>query len=479
MTTAQNNIPLDRLILRNLQYNEDFARKVFPHFKEEYFSNDAEKLYYSRLSNHFTKFNALPSHEEIKVELQDLPVSQDIYTDAIGMANSFLEAKDAQVNPQWLYNQAEEFCKDRALLIALQQAALIAGGHENKQGLSKTAIPELLAKALSISFDINIGHNYTKDTDERYIHYTKKLHKIKFHWDSFNEITNGGAERGTLNCVVGGTGIGKSIFLCDLAANYVLMGYKVLYISLEMSEMNLAQRIDANIMNVNINEFEKMGRETWDEKTKKMQDKCKGELVFKQYPNGEAHAGNFRALLLELKQKQNFIPDIVLVDYINICGSSRLKKSDNSYGYLKSVAEELRALMVEQNIVGWTGVQFNRGGNNNSDADITNTAESMGVVHTLDFLVALIVSDDLINMGQIMVKQLKTRYGDISKKTRFNMGLDRSKMRIYELANSGLAMAPNVPAAGTQRPSYLQPKNTTTPTTPTKPTTPTGKGIKV
>ena len=465
-------VEIEKVILRNLQYNEDFARKVLPFIKEEYFLQQDDRLYFARLEKYFNEYNALPTKEAMVIDIQDLKTSQDIVTSSIKMAEDFSADKGSPVNTNWLMDQAEEFCRGKALYLALMESIAIADG--NNSSLQKTAIPDILSKALAVSFDSDIGHDYLKDTDKRYEFYTTKANKIKFHIDSFNIITNGGAERKTLNAVAAGTNAGKTIMLCDLAANYMREGYNVLYITLEMADMKIAQRIDANLMNIDINDIDKMPKILWDEKVEQVRAKCKGKLVFKEYPTSGANASHFRYLIRELKQKQNFIPDVIMIDYINICASVRYKNAAESYGYMKGVTEELRGLMVETNAVGWTGVQFNRAGINNSDADMTNTGESMGIVHTLDFLVALIVTEDLIKNGQVMIKQLKSRYGDKDKTPKFMVGIDRPKMRFYELTNSGTSF--NAPSS---QPRASAPNRASTTSVLQQQPTKTTKGVKV
>ena len=463
-------VEVEKIILRNLNYNEDFARKVMPFIKEEYFLQDDERLYFSRLEKHFVEYNALPTKEAIILDIQDLKLHADTVNSAVKMAEVFAEEQGTPVTTNWLMDEAEKFCKEKAVYLALMEAVQIQGG-TSKLGVS--AIPDILMKACSVCFDSDVGHDYLNGFDKRHEFYTTKANKIKFHLDSFNKITHGGAERKTLNCIAAGTNAGKSIFLCDLAANYMKEGYNVLYITLEMADMKIAQRIDANLMNVDINDIEKIPKLLWDEKAQAVRAKCKGKLYFKEYPTSGANASHFRFLIRELKQKQNFIPDVIMIDYINICASVRYKNAAESYGYMKGVTEELRGLMVETNAIGWTGVQFNRAGINNSDADMTNTGESMGIVHTLDFLVALIVSEDLIKNGQVMIKQLKSRYGDVNNISKFLIGIDRPTMRFFELNNSGMTYTPTPPIKSAPN------RPTTTSVIPQSQPTKTTKGVRI
>lgn len=466
-------IAIEKIILRNLQYDVDFARKTLPYLKGEYFSDANERIYFSNISSHYEKYNSGPDKESIMVDIQGMKLDDKTIKSVVSMAESMELDKNMVVNKQWLLEQTEEFCKNKSLYLALMESINVADG--NSANLSRTAIPEILSKALSVSFDTNIGHDYIKDTDRRFDYYNRKVNKIKFHLDSFNKITDGGVEKKTINCVIAGTGVGKSIWLCDLAAHYITQGLNVLYITLEMSEEKIAQRVDANLLNVNISDIQKIPKLSWDEKITKLKEKCSGKLIVKEYPTSSAHAGHFRFLCRELQQKQNFIPDIIIIDYINICASQRYKNVAESYGYMKGVTEELRGLAVETNTVLWSALQFNRGGINNSDADMTNTGESMGIVHTLDFLFALIVTEQLISMGQVLAKQLKTRYGDITSMNQFVIGLDRTKMKFYELTNNSTSFTPNKPANTIQHKQITQSVpvvNNSSSNTP-------GKGIKV
>lgn len=466
-------IAVEQIILRNLQYDVDFARKTLPYLKEEYFLNPEEKIYFSKINSYYEKYNSGPNKEAMLVGLQDMKLGNETFKSVIALVESIDADKDATVNKDWLLEQTEEFCKNKSLYLALTESINIADG--NDKNLSRTAIPDILSKALAVSFDTNIGHDYIKDTDKRFEYYNRKISKLKFHLESFNKITDGGAERKTINCVIAGTNVGKSIWLCDLAANYIVQGFNVLYITLEMAEEKIAQRIDANLLNVDIADIQKIPKLSWDDKIKKLKEKCTGRLIVKEYPTSSAHSGHFRFLCRELQQKQNFIPDVIIIDYINICASQRYKNRAESYGYMKGVTEELRGLAVETNTVLWSALQFNREGINNSDADMTNTGESMGIVHTLDFLVALIVTEQLISMGQVLIKQLKTRYGDITKMNQFVIGLDRPKMKFYELTNSAPSFTPSKNTSGTAN----KPASTYKPTINNKPSGAPGKGIKV
>ena len=430
------SVEREKIILRNLQYDEVFLRKVIPFMKQEYFLQEDDRLYFTRLEKYFNKYNTLPTKEAMMLDFQDLKEKQTTVESAMKMAEDFSKENKKPVDFNWLVNEAETFCQDKALYLAMMEAIKIM--ETDKDRLARTQLPDIMNKAVQVCFDSNVGHNYLLESDKRYEFYHTKSNKIKFHLESLNKVTNGGAERKTLNCVAAGTNAGKSILLCDLAANYMKSGLNVLYITLEMADMKIAQRIDANLMDVAINDIDKIPKIQWDERVASIRAKCKGKLIVKEYPTSGANASHFRFLIRELKQKQNFVPDVICVDYINICSSVRYKNAAESYGYMKGVTEEIRGLMMENDAIGWTGVQFNRAGINNSDADMTNTGESMGIVHTLDFLIALIATEDLITQGQVMIKQLKSRYGDVNTNQRFLVGLDRPKMRFFELNNSAL-----------------------------------------
>lgn len=432
---------LDSVILHNLQYNEDYARRVIPFLKDDYFFELKDRTYFSKLNDFFLKYNKLPDKDALLIDVQNTKMDEETYKSVTQMVDHFALKGKPQTDTQWLVDQTEEFCKNKSLWLGMQEAIAILKGADNNN-LAKTAIPDILSKALAVSFDTNVGHDYVYDADKRFEFYHNKPDKVKFHLETLNKITNGGYEKGTLNAVMAGTNVGKSIWLCDIAANALRDGKNVLYISLEMAEMKIAQRIDANLMNIDINEVDKMPKDLWDAKIAKFKDSWKSKLKFKQYPTSSAGANHFRFLLRELKQKQNFVPDIIIIDYLNITAAAKHKDRADSYGYLKCVSEEMRALGIEYNCPVWTGLQFNRSGNKNSDADMTNAGESFAIVHTLDFLLLMIVTEELINIGQVMFVQDKSRYGDVNNPKKFMVGLDRMKMRFYDLDNASIATGP-------------------------------------
>lgn len=425
---------IENLILHNLQHNEDYARKVFPYLKDEYFHNNAEKQYFIILNDYFQKYNALPSFDVVSVEIQNSKLTEQQFDNIIELTDTLktIKRNEAQ-SSTWLLEKTEEFCKNRALYNALSDAIIISQDEKTeKSQLLKTAIPDLLSSALAISFDTNIGHDYVDGADARYQYYNRKAHKIPSHLNILNVITGGGFERKTINCIAAATGIGKSMLLCDLAAGYIKNGYKILYITLEMAEEKIAQRIDANILNIPLSKFDALTEDDWKKKKEYIQKTCSGKLIVKEYPTATAHVGNFRFLLRELKQKKGFTPDVIIIDYLNICASSKYKDKSNSYGYIKSICEELRGFAVENNVVLLTATQLNRGGTDNSDADITHISESMGGPMTFDLLLALINSEELAISNQIMVKQLKNRYEDLMAHNKFLLGVDRPKMKFYD-----------------------------------------------
>lgn len=433
---------IEDVILRSLQYNEDYARKVIPFLKEDYFGmyDPANKIYFETVLDHFYKYNSLPNKQTLLVEFQNKKVNEKVYNALIEKAQEYDTLKDSP-DPNWLLNQSEQFCKDQAWHLAMQEAVSISNG-DNKN-LSTTAIPDIMQKALAVSFDSNIGHDYINDAMKRWEFYNQKTNKVPFHLSMLNKITDGGAEFKTINAVLAGTGVGKTIWLCDLAANYALMGYDVLYITLEVEEKKIAQRIDANLMNTIIGDVRRIPKVLFEDKIKQLKAKMKGRIIIKEYGTGGAHAGHFRALLTELKTKQNFVPRILIVDYLTICASARVKNRADMFLYNMSITEELRCLCQEYNMMGWTATQSNRDGLDNSEMGMKNTGMSIGTAFTFDFYLGLMVDEQLAQMGQCMVKQLgKNRYGDSQQDTKFIIGLDRARMRFHDLNNTSTAIVP-------------------------------------
>ena len=429
---------IERTILRNLIQNEAYTRAVLPYIKEEYFSDSDDKEAFKQVRDFILKYNSRPTYEALRIEV-DATKGLDAETSKkIGIMIDQLEA-DTSLPPNysWLLETTEKFCQDRSLYLALVESVKIA--NNNASGVSKGAIPNILADALSISFDPEVGHDYTEDFDFRYDYYHKVESRIPFDIELFNTATKGGIPLKTLNIILGGTGAGKSLFLCHFAASYLAQGKNVVYITLELAEEEIGKRIDANLLNVTFDTLQGMTKEEYEEQFARLKTKTHGRLFIKEYPTASASVNNFRALLSELKLKKRFKPDVVIVDYLNICTSARIKNGDgsNSYAYIKSIAEELRGFGVENEVMVWSATQTNRGGYGNSDAGLENTADSFGLPATADFMFLIYAGEELHALNQIMVKQLKSRYNDIMKMEKFNVGVDKSKMRLYDVDDVG------------------------------------------
>jgi len=424
---------MELTILRNLLCNEPFYRKVIPFLKSEYFNERHEKLIFEEISNFSAKYNIMPTAEVLIINLQNKKdLNEDIFQKTI---NTIGQLNKKPVEYNWLLDSTEKWCKDRAIYLALLESINIADGGNDK--LSTESIPNILQKALTVSFDEHVGHDYFENGSERYEFYHRKEEKIPFHLEYFNKITQGGLPNKTLNVAIGGTGCGKSLFMCDFAAGCISQGKNVLYITLEMSEERIAERIDANLFDVNIREISKIPESIFNNRINEIKRKTNGGLVIKEYPTTSAHAGHFKSLLNELYLKKIFKPDIIFIDYLNICGSSRHKGSAvNSYTYVKSIAEELRGLAVEHNVPVFTATQLTRSGFGSSDPDLTDTSESFGIPATADFMFALVSTEELEKENKIMVKQLKNRYNDPTTHKRFVVGIDRSRMKLYNIDNA-------------------------------------------
>lgn len=426
---------LEFLILTNLIENEDFTRKVLPYIKEEYFRNKHEKLIFKLINSYVASYNTLPSKEALYIELSNTAgLSQDVYEnakDAIGHLHS-----TESVDGQWLVDQAEDFCQDRALNNALLKSVEIV---ENKPE-TKGKIPEILTEALGVSFDTDIGHSYFDNWEDRYAFYTSTTTKKPFSLDMFNKITGGGIEAKTLTVALAGTHVGKSRWMCHEAATDVHRGRNVLYITMEMAEMKIAERLDANLLDVPMSDLKYLNKD--DYKRRLDMIRSTGKLIVKEYPTSMPSVLNFKHLLNELRLKQNFSPDVIYIDYINICASSRMKKGQsNSYEYIKAISEEMRGLAVEMKVPIITATQTNRHGFTSSDLGLEDTAESFGLPATADFMFALISTEELTELDQQLVKQLKNRFGDPTKYNKFVIGLDRSKMRYYDVEDSAQTVA--------------------------------------
>lgn len=429
---------IERTIIRNLIQNEAFTRAVLPYIKEDYFSEGDDKEAFKQVRDFILKYNSRPTFEALRIEL-DATKGLDAETSKkIGIMIDQMEA-DTSLPPNysWLLETTEKFCQDRSLYLALVESVKIA--NNNASGVSKGAIPNILADALSISFDPEVGHDYTEDFDFRYDYYHKVEARIPFDIELFNKATKGGIPPKTLNMILGGTGAGKSLFLCHFAASYLAQGKNVLYVTLELAEEEIGKRIDANLLNVSFDTLQAMTKEEYENAFSRLKTKTQGRLFIKEYPTASASVNNFRALLSELKLKKRFKPDVIIIDYLNICTSSRIKNSDgsNSYAYIKSIAEELRGFAVENEVILWSATQTNRGGYGNSDAGLENTADSFGLPATADFMFLIYAGEELQVLNQIMIKQLKSRYDDIMKMEKFNVGVDKSKMRLYDVDDLG------------------------------------------
>ena len=425
---------IENTILKNLLLNEDYARKVLPFVKTEYFDNTKEKVIFEEIAKFIATYNKLATREVLHIECEKRKdITDDTYKEVVDYIDKFDLEK---ANNDWLLNQTEKWCRDRAIYLALVESISIADGNDDKKNVD--AIPNILSDALAVSFDNHVGHDYLEDYSDRFDFYHQREEKIPFDLEFFNKITKGGLPNKTLNVALAGTGVGKSLFMCHCASSALLQGKNVLYITMEMAEEKIAERIDANLLNVNIQQLTDLPRQMFETKVSKLASKTQGSLIIKEYPTASAHSGHFRALLNELALKKSFKPDIVFIDYLNICASSRYRGSIsvNSYSYIKAIAEELRGLACEANVPVVSATQTTRTGYSSSDVDITDTSESFGLPATADLMFALISTEELEQQGSILVKQLKNRYNDISINKRFLVGIDRAKMRLFDCEQS-------------------------------------------
>ena len=425
---------IENTILKNLLLNEDYARKVLPFVKTEYFDNTREKVIFEEIAKFIATYNKLATREVLHIECEKRKdITDDTYKEVVDYIDKFDLEK---ANSEWLLNQTEKWCRDRAIYLALVESISIADGNDDKKNVD--AIPNILSDALAVSFDNHVGHDYLEDYSDRFDFYHQREEKIPFDLEFFNKITKGGLPNKTLNVALAGTGVGKSLFMCHMASSCLLSGKNVLYITMEMAEEKIAERIDANLLNVNIQQLTDLPRQMFETKVSKLASKTQGSLIIKEYPTASAHSGHFRALLNELALKKSFKPDIVFIDYLNICASSRYRGSIsvNSYSYIKAIAEELRGLACEANVPVVSATQTTRSGYGSSDVELTDTSESFGLPATADLMFALISTEELEELGQIMVKQLKNRYNDLNMNKRFVVGVDRSKMRLYDCEQS-------------------------------------------
>ena len=421
---------IEKVILRNLVYNEEYLRKVLPFIEPDYFNDRNERVVFEHITKYAAEYNSLITKEVLQIEIEDRrDITQDEVKNIYGTIN---ELEDIECDFEWLSDTTEKWCRDRAIYLALMESIKIADGQDDKK--NRDAIPTILSDALSVSFNRNVGHDYLEDYEERYELYNRKESRIQFDLEYFNKITKGGLPNKTLNIALAGTGVGKSLFMCHHASSVLLEGKNVLYITLEMAEEKIAERIDANLLNVNIQEIVDLPKPIFEGKVTNLAKKTQGSLIIKEYPTASAHSGHFKALLNELALKKSFKPDIIFIDYLNICASSRYRAGSNvnSYSYIKAIAEELRGLAVEANVPIFSATQTTRSGFASSDVDLTDTSESFGLPATADLMFALITTEELEGLGQIMVKQLKNRYNDPTYNRRFVIGVDRTKMRLYD-----------------------------------------------
>ena len=435
---------IEQAVLRSLLTDEKYMRKVLPFIRPEYFEGPYRVLF-KEAGKFVAKYNKLPTAESLVIELQEannmsdeqFQISMDI------IPNLF---KTEEVDNDWLLDTTEKWCQDRALHNAVMESiSIIDGKHES---LTKNALPDILQKALGVAFDTNVGHDYVENAEQRFEFYNKDEDRLPFDLEYFNKITKGGIPNKTLNIALAGTGVGKSLFMCHVAAAALTQGRNVLYITMEMAEERIAERIDANLLNVAIEQIEKLPKTLFTEKVAELAKKTNGKLIIKEYPTGSAHSGHFRALLNELKLKRQFQPDIIFIDYLNICSSSRMKGmggSINSYNYIKAIAEELRGLAVEFDVPVFSATQTTRSGFTNSDVGLEDTSESFGLPATADLMFAIISTEELEKSGQLMVKQLKNRYNDPTKYKRFVIGVDRSKMRLFDAEESNQTLMDDTP----------------------------------
>ena len=425
---------VEQLVLKNLLLDEVYLRKALPFIKGEYFSNILEKNLFGVISKYFTEYNALPTKEALEIEVGQLDtISDEQHQSILALIRDIDNEKS---DPEWIVDTTEKWCKERAIYLALMESIKIAEGNDDKK--TANAIPNILSDALAVSFDNHIGHDYLQDYEERYEFYHKTEDKIPFDLEYFNRITKGGLPNKTLNIALAGTGVGKSLFMCHVASTCLLENKDVLYITLEMAEEKIAERIDSNLLNCDIQNLNQLPQMMFNNKISALSKKTEGKLVIKEYPTASAHCGHFKSLLNELALKKSFRPDIIFIDYLNICASSRYRAGTNvnSYSYIKSIAEELRGLAVEANVPIVSATQTTRSGFASSDIDLTDTSESFGLPATADLMFALISTEELEGLNQIMVKQLKNRYNDPTVNKRFVVGIDRSKMRLYDVEQS-------------------------------------------
>ena len=428
------NLKIETVILQNLVNDDEYMRKVIPFLKRDYFIDNNEKIIYDQIKNFIDQYNAVPNKDALVIAVQnDKSLTEDQYKEIVDTVNLL---DPTEHNRDWLYKETEKFCKDKAIYNAILSSIAIIDGRDKAK--SEDGIPALLQDALGVCFDNNVGHDYLQSAESRYEFYHRVESRTPFDLEYFNKITNGGLPNKTLNVVLAGTGVGKSLFMCHVAASTLAQGKNVLYITLEMAEERIAERIDANLMNITMDQLKDLPKATFESRIEKIRNKTEGNLIIKEYPTAGAHVGHFKALLNELQLKKQFKPAMIIIDYLNICASSRFKAGSNinSYTLIKSIAEELRGLAVEENVPILSATQTTRSGYGNTDVELTDTSESFGLPATVDFMFALISTEELEQLNQLMVKQLKNRYNDPTANKRFMIGVDRAKMKLYDLEQS-------------------------------------------
>ena len=425
---------LESTILKNLVHSESYARKVLPFLSKEYFTEQTDRVVYELISTFVDKYNKTPTTEILEISLQNTNLKEQTYTDASSLIKE-LSTYQA-VDQEWLVAETEKFCKDKAVYNAILKSIEIIDGRDKKH--TTEALPSILQEALAVNFDNHVGHDYINDASSRFDFYHKQETRIPFDLDLFNRITGGGLPNKTLNVVLAGTGVGKSLFMCHYAASCLDQGKNVLYITMEMAEERIAERIDANLMSVELDQLKDLPKQMYDSRIERIKAKTEGRLIIKEYPTAGANVGHFKALLNELSLKQSFHPDVIIIDYLNICNSARIKQGAgvNSYTYIKAIAEELRGLAVECNVPILSATQTTRSGYANSDVEITDTSESFGLPATVDFMFALISDEKTDALNQLMVKQLKNRYNDPTNNRKFFIGVDRARMKLYDVEDT-------------------------------------------
>ena len=424
---------IETTILGNLLLNEEYTRKVLPFLKNDYFTSNAEKTIHETIGDFVTKYNSLPTKEALSIELQEVKINEEEFKETMELLDDISKDTEEYADLGWLLDSTEKFCQDKAIYNAVVESISILDSQKSDQ--DKGVIPEILSDALSVSFDPHVGHDYLDDSDDRFEFYHRVEEKIPFDLEYFNKITKGGLPQKSLNICLAGTGVGKSLFMCHVASACLSQNQNVLYITLEMAEEKIAERIDANMLDIAVDDLHALSKDMYDRKIENLRKTTKGKLIVKEYPTASANVNHFRALLNELNLKRSFVPDIIFVDYLNICTSSRIRTGANvnSYTYIKSIAEELRGLAVENKIPIVSATQTTRSGYSNTDVGLEDTSESFGLPATADLMFAIISTEQMEELGQIMVKQLKNRYNDPTVNRKFIVGIDRAKMRLFDV----------------------------------------------